>query len=143
MKKKQPRVDKLKNIEKVGRVILKNPLLSEREIAKQAKVWNGTAHNMKKELEQIWAKSQFVLDVLELDRDIIKKGLKIIQDKLNNEEEVKNLKPSEISQVIKENTARYTLFVGTATDDDWGVKETKPNLDDPEQLKQAIKNLLS
>jgi hypothetical protein len=30
----------------------------------------------------------------------------------------------EISQVIKESTARYSLFRGNATDSEWGLKET-------------------
>jgi hypothetical protein len=30
----------------------------------------------------------------------------------------------EISQVIKESTARYSLFRWNATDNEWGLKET-------------------
>lgn len=119
----KPRSDSLRNLAKVAAVALNNPEAKQRDIAKQAWVSKGTARSKLGQLGQV--KSDFVERVLTKDKEIIELGQRIIYDKLNDSNYVKKLKPTEISQVIKENTARYTLFQWDATDDKWGLKEIK------------------
>ena len=116
------RADKAKNIAKVAKVALKEPLLTEREIAEQAWVSNGTAHNVLSELEQTWAKDPMILLITGKDLSIVTIGQLEIERRLNTKEELEKMRTVEISQVIKESTARYSLFRWDATDDKWGLK---------------------
>lgn len=117
------RVDKAKNIAKVAKTLLENPLQTEREIAEQTGISNWTAHNIKWELEQIWAKDDRILWITDTDLSILTIGQREIERRLNDKEEVEKMRTVEISQVIKESTARYTLFRGNATDNEWGLKQ--------------------
>lgn len=119
---KPKRTDKIKNLKKVWAVILKDPLKTDREIEKELGIWKSTVNRAKQELGHIGAKSKFVLEVLEKDKNIIMTGLDIIKKKLENKKEVKKMKVSEVSQVIKENTTRYSMFAWEMTDDEWWIK---------------------
>lgn len=118
------RADKAKNIAKVAKVALKEPLLTEREIAEKADVWNGTAHRVLSELEQTGAKDPTILLITDKDLSIVTIGQREIEKRLSTPEELEKMRTVEISQVIKESTARYSLFRGNATDEQWGLKET-------------------
>lgn len=140
---KSPRKDKLKNISKVAPEILKNPLKTERDIEKETGVGKSTINRIKQELGQAGAKSEFVLEVLEKDKAIIKRWLQIIHDKLNDDEQVKTMRISEVSSVIRENTARYSMFAWTITDDEWWMKAPLDLTNaSPEEVKAAIRSFL-
>lgn len=124
------RSDSKKNTIKVVKVVLADPTKSQREIAKQAWVAVWTVNAKLNQLEQVASKSDFIQRVLANDAKIIELWQKIIHDKLSDEKYVKTLRPTEVSQVIKENTARYTLFKGDVTDDEWGLKINKDTPDD-------------
>lgn len=113
------RADKKKSLAKVWEVILANPLLTEREVAEQANVWNWTAHRAIKELEQSGAKDDRILAITETDLRIVKLWQAEIERRLQDQEHLKAMRTSELSQVIRENTARYTLFRWNATNEEW------------------------
>lgn len=127
-KTKKERSDKLKNRAKVIKATLKNPLKSQREIAKQVWVSKGTVSNVQHELGQSWPKDDRILWICDADLEIIKLWQKIIQDKLNDKKTVKNMKASEVSQVIAENTRRYTLLRWNATDENGWIKKVLVNV---------------
>lgn len=118
------RADKATNIAKVAKVALINPLATEREIAEIAEVWNGTAHRVLSEMEQTGAKDPTILLITDKDLSIVTIGQREIEKRLNTKEELEKMRTVEISQVIKESTARYSLFRWSATDKEWGLKET-------------------
>ena len=127
-KTKKERSDKLKNRAKVIKATLKNPLATQREIAKQQWVSLWTVHNVQKEVEQTWTKDDRILWICDKDLEIIKLWQKIIQDKLNDKKTVKKMKASEVSQVIAENTRRYTLLRWNATDENGWIKKVLVNV---------------
>lgn len=127
-KTKKERSDKLKNRAKVIKATLKNPLATQREIAKQQWVSLWTVHNVQKEVEQTWTKDDRILWICDADLEIIKLWQKIIQDKLNDKKTVKKMKASEVSQVIAENTRRYTLLRWNATDENGWIKKVLVNV---------------
>jgi hypothetical protein len=49
-------------------------------------------------------------------------GQREIERRLNDREEVGKMRTVEISQVIKESTARYSLFRWSATDSEGGLR---------------------
>jgi len=122
------RTDKAKNTAKVLKEVIKNPLSTEREIAEKTWISNWTAHNIKWELEQIWAKSQIILEICDLDINLVKKWLKELDRRFSDKEEMNKIRPTEISQVIKDSSWRYQIFKWKGTDENWGYKEIIPNI---------------
>ena len=118
------RTDKAKNIAKVAKVVLENPLASQREIADEANVWLWTANRIKQELEQNGTKDERILWITDTDLSILTIGQREIERRLNDKAEVEKMRTVEISQVIKESTARYSLFRWDATDKEGGLNQT-------------------
>lgn len=118
------RADKKTNISKVAKAVLKDPLATQREIADNANVWLWTANRVIAELEQNGTKDERIIWITDTDLSILTIGQREIERRLNDKEEVEKMRTVEISQVIKESTARYSLFRWSATDKEWGLKET-------------------
>lgn len=116
------RSDKKKNIAKVAKVALKEPLLSRDEIAKKAGVGSWTASRALSELDETGRKDPRIISITDVDLNIVEKWQEEIDRRLSNTEELKKMRTVEISQVLKESTARYSLFRWTATDDEWWLK---------------------
>jgi hypothetical protein len=73
-------------------------------------------------------KDDRILWICDADLEIIKLWQKIIQDKLNDKKTVKKMRASEVSQVIAENTRRYTLLRWNATDENGWIKKVLVNV---------------
>jgi hypothetical protein len=116
------RADKATNIANWTKALVENPLQTERDLADSIWVSNWTAHNIKKEIEQKWAKDDRIIGITDTDLSILTIGQREIERRLNDKEEVEKMRTVEISQVIKESTARYSLFRWNATDSEWGLK---------------------
>ena len=139
---KKTRVDKQKKLIKVTEELIKNPLATTREIEERTGVSRSTVSNyMRSDLDKVWQKSQNIQDLLEIDFACIQLWVNEIKRRLEDKEELKNMRAYEISQVIKDNTARYTLFKGNATDKDWGMNA--PVLDNSQLATIANRILLS
>lgn len=124
------RWDKKKNISKVATVALHSPLLTEREIAEKAGVGNWTAHRALTELEQTGAKDEKIVVITDTDLNIVTLWQVEIDRRLKDKEELGKMRTVEISQVIKESTARYSLFRWDATDRNGWLKNTVATLAD-------------
>ncbi len=118
------RVDKAKNIAKVDKILIEKPLLTQREIAEEAEVGLWTVNRIRQELERNGTKDERILWITDTDLSILTIGQREIERRLNDKVEVEKMRTVEISQVIKESTARYSLFRWNATDNEWGLKET-------------------
>ena len=130
------RIDKKKNISKVAKVALNNPLSTRDDIAKLAWVSQWTASNVLAQLDETWRKDDRIIWITDKDLKIVRLWLDEIERRLSDREELEKMRTSEISQVIRENTARYTLFRWTATDENGGLKEWYRNKSTEELLKQ-------
>ena len=98
------------------------------QIAKETKVSHETVNRVQKEMWQNVTKDDRILWICDADLEIIKLWQKIIQDKLNDKKTVKKMKASEVSQVIAENTRRYTLLRWNATDENGWIKKVLVNV---------------
>lgn len=119
------RADKKKNIDKVASSLIKNPLQTEREVAKDTWIGKSTVNRAKEELGQIGAKDKRIVTLTNNDFSCIELWVEEIKKRLWNVEELEKMRTIEIAQVIKENTARYTLFRWEVTDDKWWLKSSK------------------
>jgi len=128
------RADKKKNIDRVTACLINNPFHSESKIAKELWISSSTAHLAKKEIEQSKVKDDRIVSLTDLDFDCINLWVKEIKRRLEDKDELKSMRVTEISQVIKENTARYTLFRWDATDSRGWLKNTVKFMTDDELL---------
>lgn len=124
------RNDKKRNIDKVTASLLKNPLQTEREVAKDVWIGNWTVHRAKEEMEQTGAKDDRVVNLTDWDFDLMKeiqvekfRRLTHEKDKINN---------SDINKWDETASKRYTLFRWSATGKDWGLKESMK----PDEIKK-------
>lgn len=125
------RVDKAKNIAKVAKTLLENPLQSVREVASETWVSKSSVANyINDELDKIGQKNKDIINITDVDKRIIEKAQIIIEHAID-----KHIEKSEASGwlslqealqaswLAKESTARYTIFRWNATDEQWGLKE--------------------
>lgn len=125
------RADAKRNLAKVAKVALKNPLATQREIAKEAGVWLGTVNFHKKKLEQNWTKDDRIVGILDSDLNIVTLAQDAIIEKLTDPEQRKKTWMGEISRVAAESSRRYAIFGGKVTDEFGWLKEVwQLSLDD-------------
>jgi len=127
-KAKKERSDKLRNRAKVIKATLKNPLASQREIAKQQWVSHETVNRIQKEMWQTVTKDDRILGICDKDLEIIKKWQEVIAKKLNNPKAVQKMRLWEISTALAESTRRYTLLKWDATDEQGWIKQVLINV---------------
>jgi len=118
------RSDEKQSRAKVAKEAILNPLASQREIAQATWLSLGNVNDKLNKLEQIGWKDDRIIWITDTDLSILTIGQREIERRLNDKEEVEKMRTVEISQVIKESTARYSLFRWNATDEKWGLKET-------------------
>ena len=116
------RSDKKSNIDKVTASLAKNPLQSEREIAKDTWIGNWTVNRAKKELEQNGAtKDNRIVNLTDGDFKLMqmiqKRKFERMEDKSNP------VNDSDVNNWDKEAKARYTIFRWDATDESGGMKD--------------------
>lgn len=117
------RVDKRKNIEKVIKEKIKNPLATTREIAKKTGVSkSAVADHVQNNLDKIGQKDERIMLLTDKDFDIVKLAQQRIEEKLMDEAEMKKTRIGEISTVAKDSAARYTIFRWELTDAEWWGK---------------------
>ena len=117
------RTDKAKNTAKVLKEVIKDPLLTEREIAENTWVSKSSVNRAMQEMGQIGAKDQNILDICSTDFEIVKIWQAIINERLKDKTETDKMKTFEIAQTIEKSEKRYMLFKWEATDKNWWLKE--------------------
>ena len=133
--KKKIRVDKAKNLSKVAKEFVINPLQTEREVAKKTWLGKWTINNLKKELGQIWAKSEDILKICSKDFEIVQK---VQEETLRRLQNSKRESFSDIIRAWAESTKRYTLFKWEATDPNWWLKDLSSILAEIAQNKPNL-----
>lgn len=117
------RADKAKSLSEVKKILVIDPLATDREIAEETWLWKSTVNRAIQEMGQIGAKDANIIKITDADLSIVTIGQLEIERRLNTKEELEKMRTVEISQVIKESTARYSLFRWNATDSEWWLKE--------------------
>lgn len=115
------RVDKAKNIAKVAKTLLENPLQTENEIAEKLWIWGWTVNRAKQELEKNGVKDERIVWLTDKDFDLMKQ---IQQEKFARLANPENINDNDLDKWENTATKRYSLFRWSATDEQWGIKET-------------------
>lgn len=121
------RADLKRNEARVTRAVLRAPTATQAEIARMAWISQTTVNKHIQKIEKKVNKDDRILALCEDDFSIVRLAQGIIKDKLTDPEQVDKMRAIEVSQVARDSSARYTLFVGKITDELWGMKEV--NLD--------------
>lgn len=118
--KKRERAESKKNKASVVKAIVKNPLWTQRERAKEAWVSKWTITNKLGELGQKGTKDDRIIGICDDDLKIVKLG---------QAELLKRLKDTpwkiwvrDIVSAMESWTKRYTIFKWDITDKEWGLK---------------------
>lgn len=111
-----------KNVAKVLKERVKDPLQTTREIAEKTGVDFSTVARIDKQLPQIATKDQNILDICAVDFEIVKLWQQIINQRLKDKEETDKMRTYEIAQTIEKSEKRYMLFKWSVTDNQWGLK---------------------
>ena len=105
---KKMRVDKKKSIEKIAKVVIKNPRLTQREIAKETGLAKTTVQQNIQELKT--TKDDRIITLTNTDFDIVILAQQRIQEKLLDDQVMNKTSIEKISTVAKDSAARYTVF---------------------------------
>ena len=115
------RTDKAINHEKVAKDVLLNPLKTQRDRAED--LWLGKT-TIQEHLQEVkTTKDDRIISITDTDLNIVEKGQKEIDRRMSDSDELCKMRTVELSQVLKESTARYSLFRWSATDKDWGLNK--------------------
>lgn len=117
---KKERVDKTKNKIKVIKELLRDPLQTDREIAKNANIWLATTNRNKQELEQNGTKSNIIDEIIKKDAEIVKLTQAEIQRRIL--EERWKVSTRDLISAWDVSAKRYTIFKWDVTDDEWWLK---------------------
>lgn len=108
------RKDKIKNQSEVIKALVKDPTLTEREVAKEAWISNWSAHNHIKEIEQNWAESKIMDRILQMDDQIMELAnqitLREINKKIENWKELTLNETKIIWDLANNSTKRKAIF---------------------------------
>jgi hypothetical protein len=115
------RADLKRNEARVTRAVLRAPTATQAEIARMAWISQTTVNKHIQKIEKKVNKDDRILALCEDDFSIVRLAQWIIKDKLTDKKQVAKMRAVEVSQVARDSTARYTLFVWPATDQDWGL----------------------
>lgn len=135
-KKDNKRIDAVKNKGKVIKSLLKDPMQTIPEIAKDTWLSFGNVHDKLKQVEREGVKDGRIIAITETDLENVILWQNELQRRL--QEWADKLKTQEIVQIMSEGTARYTKFRWDVTNPDgWERRHL-----DEKQLK-AIDSILS
>ena len=120
------RPDKAKKIKKVAEALIKNPLKSSREIAKETGVSKSSVSNyINNDLAELGQKDFRIIEVCNDDMEIVKLTQAETIRRLKDEEEIKKITMQDLNRAWDVSTKRYTLFKWDATDKNWWLNSTK------------------
>lgn len=122
--KKPERGDKLKNRAKIIKEVMKDPMQSQRDIAKKVKTSVSTVNEHMKDLPKT-NKSEHVEEILKKDLEIVNLATDILKNRLTLAKDDPDNKMSTRDVIASADVSakRYTLFKWSATDEEWGLKE--------------------
>lgn len=144
--KTEPKVKKTKQMprhqkEKVKRIavaIAKDPEATVRDIAENTGIAKSTVHNNMGHIGQV--KEKWLEDLLSVDIQIMQSATLEINRRINDEEEKKQIKATELSQIAQHSTDRFMKFRWTATDEHWGLNAEALAKMSVDELLSIIKN---
>lgn len=105
------------NKKKIAVALAKNPSWTLREIAKEAWVSKSTVENKLGQVGQI--KEKWLEDLLSVDIQIMESATNEINRRINDDEEKKQIKATELSQIAQHSADRYMKFRWNTTDEKW------------------------
>ena len=117
----EERADKKKNIDKVVASLVKDPLQTEQQIARDTWISQSAVNRAKKEVGKNGLKDDRIMNLTDKDFDLMKSIQKEKTKRLK--EETKEISNLDIDRWENTATKRYSLFRWKATDNEWWAKD--------------------
>ena len=118
------RSDAKKNLKKVAAEVIKNPLASEREIAKRTGLSKGNVNDKLGKLDHI-DRTSTVVAIEESDLEIVTLVQSINLERLRDPAERAKIKAIELAHIAKISSERYSKFAGENTNDEGGERKVE------------------
>lgn len=131
------------NVWKVAKVKAENPNATYIEIKKETGLSPATISKATQELKQNWTKDETIAYIVGKSKDRIKKVQQLFDRYINEVEEKDKLDRPDVAlvkDIVKDDLQRVTVFGGTITDEEWGLKDLS-NLA-PQELERQLNILL-
>lgn len=133
------RQDRQKTTALIAREVLKNPTAPNRVIAKNTGISERTVERRKSDVTEIVGKDSRILGILDCDINIVAIAQEKIENKLDDEEQVKNMSARDLAYISDVSAKRYSLLAGSVTDSKGGLNAQV--LLSPEQTQDILKAL--
>ncbi len=108
------RKDNIRNKAKVSRALIKDPSLTQREVAKKTWLSNWTVHNQMTKIKQKWAEGSVMDRILEQDEEIMdlvnSLTVKHIKTKVENNESLDTWEVKLLWDLANNSTKRTAIF---------------------------------
>lgn len=119
------RVDKKKNISKVLKEAIKNPLRPKYKIAEDLWIGEWTVNRAFEEMEKSGEISKIpeIQDICADDFEIVKLTQKETIRRLKDKDEIVKITMQDLNRAWDVSTKRYTIFKWDITNKEWGLKE--------------------
>ena len=124
-------------IKRIAVAVAKNPEATVREIEKDTWIAKSTVNDNIGHIGQI--KEKWLEDLLSVDIQIMQSATLEINRRINDEEEKKQIKATELSQIAQHSSDRYMKFRWDATDPQWGLNKEALLAMSIDDLLSAIK----
>ena len=126
------RPDAKNNLKKVAAEVLKNPLATGSEIARNTGLSEGCVSGKLKKVEDI-ARTSSIIEIEETDLDIVKKAQGILNTSLDGYvgQQLAPQDAKHVSSIAEASQKRYSILSGSVTDKEGGLiaPETKEAMD--------------
>ena len=121
---KKIRVDKKKNVSRVLKEAIKNPLKWQENIAKDLWLWLWTVNRAFQEMEKNGNINKIpeIQDICADDFQIVKLTQKETIRRLKDEEEIKKITLQDLNRAWEVSTKRYSIFKWDITNAEWWLK---------------------
>lgn len=120
IKKKRMRKDRERNMWKVIKSIINDPLKTQKEIAEEVGIWIWNVNRKLNELERNGIKDPRILAICDKDLDIVTLWQEEIYRRLSKNPKIMTTR--DIVATMETGTRRYTLFRWDITDEKWWLK---------------------
>lgn len=109
-----------KNIAKVTKALLEDPLKTTREVEAETGVSKSTVAEIKGNLDKLGHKDDRIIWICDKDLENVTLGQQILNERLKTKAD--DMSNKDIVSILWEGTKRYTIFKWDATDGQWGLK---------------------
>lgn len=115
------RRDRENTVEAIAAELIKDPLATQKELAKRAGVSERTVERRIEQVAEVVGKDERIVSLTDADYEIVQLTQSLTMDKLKTEEEAKKISPRDLAYIGDVSAKRYSLLTGNVTNESGGL----------------------